>query len=88
MNEDREKSFPISKEDVGPLVLALICLAVSLFLFFGPSPVKMLFSDKPAATGAEPAAPKPASGMMPAGAEPEPADSPEQPEKPAPKQKP
>lgn len=88
--EEHEKRFPIAKEDIGVFVIAIVCLAITLFLFFGPSPVQMLFHDKPPAPPAatQQAAPTPAPatspGMMPAAAVPEAQEQPEKAEKPKP----
>lgn len=81
--EKPEKTRLIAKEDVTPLVMAAVCLLITLYLFFGPSPVKSLFPDRPAtAVKAEPVAPQGGAtqAMMPAAAVPEPAEPAEQPE--------
>lgn len=81
--EEHEKRFPVAKEDIGTLLIAAVCLGITLYLFFGPSPVKMLFHDKPAdapVAAQSTAAPPPAApNMMPANAvpSPEPAEKPE-----------
>ena len=77
MDEEPEKKFPVSKEDVAPLLLGLICLALTLYLFFGPSPTELLFPKQPvpAPAAQEQAAPQPVQGMMPA------TEKPEQPKK-------
>jgi hypothetical protein len=83
MDEDHERKFPIAKEDIGPIIIGLICLALTLYLMFGPSPVKMLFHDHPAAAeNSQATEQKPGQGMMPASAEPEESEQPEQAEKP------
>jgi hypothetical protein len=79
MDEEPEKRIWIAKEDISALIVAVICLALTTYLFFGPSPIKSLLPEKPQPPAAEAHGftPKPVQGMMPASAEPAEAEKPE-----------